>query len=222
MNDTQMLAALQTGYQTVDVRFPTDGYPPEGAAPTFGNKTYQYKVPAVWNVKQDDWLVVLVGPYFKTVRVVGVCPLPQVISESGKRLKWAAMKIDATFLWNVEALEMQMLQYIRAAQQRREQEALLAEMRNTIGGAVDESMRAFATLLNAQPVGNALGFANAGSGKAASVPEGASEDVVRNAAASQVAQAANTTLNFDATKVQPAAETQVQQMPEGVKPSWAQ
>jgi hypothetical protein len=185
MNDAEMLAAMQAGYQTVEVRFLADGWQHQSAQPTFQDKTYNYKVPTAWGVREGDWLIVLPGSAFKTVRVFSVSDMPELLSHNGRPLKWAVQKVDPTFYFNVDTVERQMLAHVRAAQVRKEREALLAEMRNTVGSAVDESMRAFAQLLGGQPL-------------QLNLPTGAGE------AAAQAAPA--TTLNFDASKVAPAGE----------------
>jgi hypothetical protein len=218
-----LFAAFQQGYTTVEVQFVNDKLNDGNELPS--GKMYTYKVPTAWNVQKGDWLVVLPSQAYKPVFVHAVHASPQ---DYGKDLKWAVMKIDGSFYFQMKTQEEQLKQALNVLKRKRELELLMAELQKTVGGdGINQLMSGFQNLLGvSQAPQNALAAAEPAAQQPAQAPGVATPSInteaMQAAAAARAPQAAPA--QQQPVQAAPQAPANVQPLPQGgiAKPSWAQ
>lgn len=133
MNANEIVAALQSGYVAVTVRFPHEFA--RGETPSWTEKTYTYKALQSLNIKPEDYVVVI-DPHDipKVVKVVTVSEDVNLDFSNVFQYKWVAQKVDLTTHDSITKQEADLTLKVQMLMRRQAQERFLKEFSTALDG----------------------------------------------------------------------------------------
>lgn len=139
-NMQHLIALLQKGYTTVEVKFLN-----AESGDAQGSQTYTYKVPEslAKTLVKGDLLVVPARKAFNVVRVHEVHDTPKINIKEPLALRWIVQKVDTTAYDDQAAREAQAIEQLQTAERRQAQQEALQTL---LGSAEDRE--AFLALIN--------------------------------------------------------------------------
>lgn len=142
MNMQHLIALLQEGYTTVEVKFFN-----MDTGNSQGSQAYTYKVPQALadTLNEGDLLVVPARSAFAVVKVHKVHDEPQIDVKNPLALRWVVQKVDTTAYEDQTAREAEAVELVEKADRRQAQEEALQTL---LGSGGDRE--AFLQLINAK------------------------------------------------------------------------
>jgi uncharacterized caspase-like protein len=133
MKAQEIVAALQSGYVSVKVRFLQ--YAGKDTAPEWGEKVYTYKALASWNIQPDDRVIVNSPKQnLVVVKVDSVSSDPDLNFAEVGNFKWIVQRVDTSQYDAITQQETELTQKVQALLRKQAQEKFLNDFSSALDG----------------------------------------------------------------------------------------